>query len=241
MMGIKPQPKPPALGVHSVIPQAVATVPLPSSSSPIQIIPTTTQSRNNPSGAIPKERTPRPTVQNPSNVPNLTHLTLEAPPSRWDHQLASLDNSEGIMEQRPPSESDLEPTTPSERTGSITDVFRLTGFTPTFLRELPIGRNTQSPSTPTTPTNPGPSTSTPNSTQKTGTPTNRQRVLKASQIPRPRLSSAPGAMQRTPDNVATTNKKTTRELKRLLSYNRPGLDEVALDELPLSRKRTRKL
>ena len=242
MMGIKPQPKSPALGAHNVNPQAAATVPLPSNSSPIQVIPSTIQNRNDPRGAIPKMCTPQPTVQNPTEIPNLTRLTLATPSDGVNRLLASLDNSEGIMEQRPPSESESEPGTPSGRTGSIPDVFRITGFTPTFLRELPLGQITRSPSTPTTPTNPGPSTSTPNSTRELGTPSNRPRNLKSSQIPRPRLSSAPGAIQRTPNDIASVaDKRSVRELKRLQSHNRPGLQEATPDELPSSRKRTRKL
>ena len=242
MMGIKPQSKSPALGAHNVNPQAAATVPLPSNSSPIQVIPSTIQNRNDPRGAIPKMCTPQPTVQNPTKIPNLTRLTLATPSDGVNQLLASLNNSEGIMEQRPPSESESEPGTPSGRTGSIPDVFRITGFTPTFLRELPLGQITRSPSTPTTPTNPGPSTSTPNSTRELGTPSNRPRNLKSSQIPRPRLSSAPGAIQRTPNDIASVaDKRSVRELKRLQSHNRPGLQEATPDELPSSRKRTRKL
>jgi len=237
---------------HSVVPPAVGTIPFPSNSSPLQIIPASAHDRNDPRGAIPKTKGPVPpaTLKAPDQVPSLVRVPPEIPSAlELDRHLANLSMREGVLEQTPPDLDNVpEATESNTENRSLSDVFRITGFMPTILRlqtsGIPRPSQTNSNSGPTpSPSLTGPSTSTPKMrpTKTASAPKKGQRPYATTPtqvgILRPRLASAPETTQTSPDtNLAlVTNRRTIRQLKRLQSRNNPGVAEQALDELPYAR------
>ena len=222
---------------HSGHSAAIPPVPLPTPSSPLQVVTATAPNRNNPAGAIPKARSiPKPKAVPASKIPSLTRLQI-APSTSSDinQHLQAISNNEGISEQVPLQElvDDSDEET-SNQPRSISDVFRLTGLTPTMFKTGSSRSSSASSRTPKA----GPSTSTPRSipTMVTSAPKKPRQANTpiTPQTSRPRTSSAPeaAATAAAASPALVASKKTIQALKKLQSHNNPGFSEQAIDELP---------
>ena len=174
-------------------------------------------------------------------------------PIRFDHRyLNRSDTADTHRSDTADTITDTITDTDTEQR-SLSDVFRMTGFTPTVLRQRASGipRLSQTNSTldPSL-TGTRPSTSTPVARPKktASAPRRNQRqqaaVSTLEDLQRPRISSAPEVGRSSPNMIpaVATNKRTLRELKQLQNYNNNGLTEQSLDELPCKRtKRARQI
>ena len=129
--------------------------------------------------------------------------------------------------------------TPTQMQESLSDVFRLTGLTPTN----PLGYDSSMAE--------GPAASTPKSIPLR--PSSLPRIPGPPEQQRPRYASAPGeagpstsyaGREAAPPSeqsapAVVTNKQTIQALKRLTSHNEPGNLEQPLDALPTVRSRTK--
>ena len=163
----------------------------------------------------------------------------------------SWDNERAEQSPPEPESSDLEedittgsyhplPSVSTPRTGSVSDVFRLTGlgFTSTFLTEEAEGAIEHPGEPSTSSVHVRESTPKQKPTRTASEPTNPPpREMRTASEPGPSDSNSPTESMTPseagePAETLTLNTRTVRALRHLTSHNEPGLSEQPIDALP---------